>query len=292
MATDEEAVTPELDANQSMALAPASSWSRTRPFQGLLWCEWFAHSKLLLSFLVLWILCVWVLPILVHPYWILLFGVAYALMAGPAYGGGDIIEGCEEFAFALPATRAERYLARLTVGGGALLLFTLLNLLALGFDLPEVLAGLYVNTGLIRPSPVLKPGLLYGLVLAVPFAVFSLSFAVSAVAHSRGVIFTAWFWSALATLLLLHLGLYYEDFTWNEMNGYLAFPLLIVTGVMGLSLGFRAYTRKEVTPHTAPLSLPTHWWIWTVLFLLGLGLTVVLLLSLARLYPKFFAGAG
>ncbi|MBU6401043.1 MAG: hypothetical protein KGS61_12040, partial [Verrucomicrobia bacterium] len=207
------------------------------------------------------------------------------------YGGGDIIEGCEEFAFALPATRAERYLARLTVGGGALLVFTLLDLLALGFDLPELLAGLYVNTGLIRPSPVLKPGLLYGLIFAVPFAVFAFSFALSAATHSRGVVFTAWFWSALVALILLHLGLHYEDFTWNEMNGFFAFPVLIVAGVASLWAGLRIYRRKEVTPQTAPLSLPARWWLWALLFLVAIGLTVVLLSSLVRLYPKFFAGA-
>ena len=39
----------------------------------------------------------------------------------------------------------------MAVGGGALLLFTTLDLMALGLDLPQILAKLYVDTGLIRP---------------------------------------------------------------------------------------------------------------------------------------------
>ncbi|MHB8519546.1 MAG: hypothetical protein ACYDH9_02200 [Limisphaerales bacterium] len=287
----EELASPEVRVDEASLLA-ARQRNRVRALKGLLWCEWFAHSKLLLSFLVLWLLCAWVVPIFFHPFWILLFGVAYALIAGPAYGGGDVIEGCEEFSFSLPATRAERYLTRLVVGGGALFLFTLLDLMALGLDLGQVLARLYINTGLIKPAPVLKPGLLYGLVFAVPFAVFSFSFALSAVARSRGLVFTAWFWSSLAALILLHWGFRYEDFAWNETNGYFSFPLLILIGTIGLWCGFRVYLRKEVAPQSAPLLLPARWWLWAILFILGIGLTVVLLMSLARLYPRFFASAG
>src|SRR5207244_2101244 len=170
---------------------------KLRVLRGLLWAEWFAHSQLLLSFLVLWLLCVWVMPVLAHPGFILLLGGIYALLAGSIYGGQDVVHGCEEFSFALPATRSERYLARLAVGGGTLLFFTVLDLLALGIDLPQVLARLYVNTGLVKPMPVLKPHLLYGLVLAMPFAIFAFSFALSAASHSRTLIFTAWLWSGV-----------------------------------------------------------------------------------------------
>ena len=62
---------------------------RLKALHGLLWCEWFAHSKLLLFFLAAWLLCVWVTPLFVHPGWILLFGLLYAVIAGPAHGGSD-----------------------------------------------------------------------------------------------------------------------------------------------------------------------------------------------------------
>src|SRR6476646_7921927 len=123
-----------------------SAWSWWRAFRGLAWCEWYAHSRLLLFCLAAWLACVWVLPLYASPAWILVFGPCFALIAGPVFGGNDISEGCEEFTLSLPPTRSERYLSRLIVGGGALLLFTAMDLSALGLDLSQVLARLYVSS--------------------------------------------------------------------------------------------------------------------------------------------------
>src|SRR4051812_39795500 len=106
-------------------------------WKGLLWSEWFAHSRLLLVFLGVWLVAVWTLPLFTHAGWILLLGALYALMAGPIYGGGDVLEGSEEFTFALPPTRGERFLSRLVVGIGTLLILCGMNAVALGFDLPQ-----------------------------------------------------------------------------------------------------------------------------------------------------------
>src|SRR5207249_12210622 len=179
-ASDAEVKIVRLETAAVPAVPTQSWWNGVR---SLLWCEWYAHSKVLLFFLAAWLACVWVLPLYANPAWILLFGGLYALVAGPIYGGSDTIEGCEEFAFALPPTRGERYLARLAVGGGTLLLFTALDLLALGLDLPQILAKLYVDTGLIRPRPVFESGLLHGLMVALPFAVFAFSFVLLAIAY-------------------------------------------------------------------------------------------------------------
>ena len=129
-------------------------FSKFRVLKGLIWAEWYAHSKLVLSFLMVWLGAVWVLPVAAHPGWILLLGFFFAFFAGPAFGGGDVVEGCEEFTLALPVTRSERYCARLLIGGGGLLILTALDLLALGIDLSPALARLYLNTGLIKPLPV------------------------------------------------------------------------------------------------------------------------------------------
>ena len=265
----------------------AQSWWKAA--QGSLWCEWYAHSKLLLFFLGAWVASVWVLPLYVNPAWILLFGGLYALVAGPIYGGSDTIEGCEEFTFALPPTRSERYLARLAVGGGTVLLFTALDLLALGLDLPQILAKLYVNTGLIRPWPVFKSGLLYGLMLAMPLAIFALSFMISAVAHSRALVLTAWFWAALIALAALQVGFWYEDFVWDTLNGFFSCPMLLVLAATVLWTGHRAYSRKEIGHPSAPLTIPARWWLWIVLFIAGLLLALTLASSLAKHYPRFFA---
>jgi hypothetical protein len=270
---------------------------RVAVWGGLLWSEWFAHSRLLLLFLIAWLGFVWVLPFLAwllpwfaHPGWILLLGGVYALVAGPAYGGGDIIEGCEEFSFTLPVTRVERYVARLVVGVGSLLIFTVMDLLALGLDLSQALARLYVDTGLIKPLQVAQPGLLYGLVLAFPFALFAFSFTWAAVTHSRVQVFTAWFWGGLGALVVLRVGFQYEQLMWDKLNGLLTCPLLLALGVVALAGGCWQYQRKEVGPSVAPLQLPVHWWLWTLLFLLGLALALFLIAWLAREVPAFLTG--
>ena len=269
----------------------AQTIGRWRVYRGLLWAEWFAHSKLLLSFIGLWLVCVWGLPLLANPGWILLLGVVFALLAGPIYGGQDVVQGCEEFSFALPATRSERYLARLIVGGGTLLFFTVLDILVLGIDLPQILARVYVTTGLAKPMPVFKPHLLYGLVPALPFAIFSFAFAVSAASHSRTLIFTAWLWSSVVALAALQIGLWGEELRWREMNGFLTCPLLAVLGAGALWAGGAAYRRKEVSPHATPFAIPGRWWAWILLLLIGLALALALIFSLAREYPKFFTAA-
>ena len=270
-------------------VAPENSTrNKWKAIHGLLWCEWYAHSKLLLFFLAAWLSCVWVLPLYANPAWILLFGALFALVAGPIYGGSDTIDGCEEFTFALPPTRGERYLARMAVGGGTLLLFTALDLLALGLDLPQILAKLYVDTGLIRPRPVFESGLLPGLMGALPFAVFAFSFVLAAIAHSRALVLTAWFWAALLALAALQLGFWYEELVWDKLNGFFSCPLLALLATTVLWGGHRAYARKEIGHHTAPITLPARWWLWIILFLAGVLLALTLASSLAKHYPRFF----
>lgn len=270
-------------------LPERKKFSRLRVLQGLLWTEWFAHSKLVLAFLMFWLGAVWVLPLAAHPGWILLLGFFYAFFAGAAYGGGDVIEGCEEFTFALPATRSERYVARLIVGGGGLIVLTALDLLALGIDLSPALARLYLNTGLIKPLPVLRTGWLYGLVLAFPLAVFAISFVISAVVHSRFIIFTAWFWGGLLAMAGLYAGLVGEDFFWNQMNGYASCPLLVLVSIAVLWRGHNAYSRKEIGPYGARITLPSGWWAWALLWLLGVVSALWLIGALARQFPKFLS---
>src|SRR5690242_10773779 len=179
----EEAAVPEVEP-----------WGKLKSFRGQLWCEWYAHSRFLLTCLAFWLVGIWVLSIYAERSWILLFGGVYALWAGPRFGGSDTIDGCEEFTFALPPTRGEHYATRLIVGAGALLLFTAMDLLVLGSDLPQMLAKIYVQAGMLQPQPVLKSGLLYGLVLTLPAAVFAISFTLSALTHSRRLVLTASFW--------------------------------------------------------------------------------------------------
>ncbi len=270
------------------ATQPFKARGNWQVLRGQLWCEWYVHSKLLLGFLIAWVAGVWLLPLCASPDWILLFGGAYALLAGPIFGGTDTLEGCEEFTFSLPPTRRERYTGRLIVGGGALLLLTAADLLALGLDLPQFLARVYVDAGLIRPRPILHPGLLYSLVLTLPLAVFALSFACSAITHSRRLILTASFWATLVSLGVLRVGFWYEEFMWSDINGYLTCPLLALLAVAALWFGARAYDCKEVGRQSAPVTLPARWWLWMGLFLLGLLLGLTLAASLATPWSRLF----
>jgi hypothetical protein len=265
---------------QDKAVSAASS--KWEAFRGLLWWEWYVHGKLLLSFIAAWLAGVWVLPLYATPAWILLFGGIYALVAGPVFGGSDTIDGCEEFTFALPPTRAERYAARLAVAGGALLLFTAMDLLALGLDLPQILAKLYVDYGLIQPRPILKTGLLYGIVLTLPLAAFAVSFALSAVTHSRWTILIASFWALVATLGGLCIGFWYEDLIWGKLNGYFACPFLGAFAIATLWAGRHVYLRKEIGHQAAPLTLPARWWLWIVVLFCGVLLGALVAASLAK----------
>jgi hypothetical protein len=281
--------------NPALALPAQSRFAHIRrsltTIKSLLWAEWFAHGKLLLGFIALWLIAVWLVPLLVHPGWILVLGLVFALVAGPTYGGSDVVQGSEEFTFALPATRSERYCVRLIVGGGALLVLTALDLIALGLDLPQALIRFYLDAGLIERRPVINAGLLAGLVWAFPFAAFSFSFALAANARSRALIFTAWFWSALAAMAALRLGLFYEELLWDRTTGYFSCPLLLVLGAIILIVGHFQYVRKEVGCPLAPLIIPSRWWAWIILFLIGLGLALILASSLAR-HPGFLSSIG
>jgi hypothetical protein len=253
----------------------------------LLWCSWFVHSRMILYFLLGWIACVWLIPLVAHPGWILAFGVFYALLAGPAFGGGDVINGCEEFTLSLPAGRSSQYWANLGVGLGVLLLFTALDGLALGLDLSQALLRFFVDTGLIQPQPLAVTGLLAGLVFSLPLAVFSFAFVLAANAHSRAFVLSSWFWGGLGALGVLKTGLLAETWRWGLWNGWISNPLLAVASVLAIWLGHHRYCAKELGPPVGRLVIPGRWWLWLALGVFGLGLVILLLDSLARDFSQF-----
>lgn len=278
---DNLAVPEELSAIRVLATEELpTARTRCQAWKGLLSFEWKAHSRLFLSLIALWLVAVWVLPLADNPAWILAFGLVYALIAGPAVGGHDILEGCEEYSFALPPSRIERFWIRFALGGSAFLVFTSLDLLALGLDLSQAVARLYVDAGLLKPVDVLEPRLLLGLVIAFPFACFALTFALAANAPTRSLVLTSWFWSALACLLILRMGLFYEYWHWGGWMGYVTTPALILAGLGALWIGCYFYRSKELAIAAKPIVIPSHWWIWTLLLMAGAGLCLFLVRSL------------
>ena len=256
-------------------------------WRALLWGEWFSHSRLLLASLLAWLLTVWFLPLVVHPLWILAFGVLFAVFGGPVFGGADVIHGCEEYAFALPATRAQRYGARVTVGIGALLVYSLMDVLALKGHLSDVLLRVFVTTGL--PAVQLnQPLMLYGLVVAIPVSVFSLGFSLAALASSRAVVFTAWVWGILGSLVVLRGGVQLEEMRFDRPNGYIAVPLLSALSAGSLWIAGRRYRAKEAVTGGGPLRMPPLWWL-ALAGLVAAGIGVALLLGwFASNLSRFF----
>ena len=137
-----------------------------RIWVGLLWNEWQAHGKLLLLLTAVWLFAVWMLPTFAHIGWLLFFGVILALITGPILAGNDVLEGCEEYCFSLPITRNESYLFRALLGTTLIIIFTILDILALGLDMYQAINLLLIDTGLVQPTAAIQPRLLYGLVLA------------------------------------------------------------------------------------------------------------------------------
>ncbi|MDA7610481.1 hypothetical protein N8637_00920 [Verrucomicrobia bacterium] len=256
--------------------------------RGLLWAEWFAHSRLLLSFLLLWLGAAWIVPLFTHPGWIMVISFLYALVAGPSYGGSDAVDDCEEFTFSLPATRSDRFLARLAVSGFTLMMFVGLDFLVLGMDWQSTLKRFFLDAGLLEPAPELKPGLLYGLVMALPINVFCISFVVSSVVRRRFIVFTSWFWSLVLALGTLYLGVIAEEWWWHEVNGYFSLPMLLFGSVIILKLGHGLYRHKEVGDYGAPVNLPSGFLGWVIMWLVALILLVLMAGSLLKKFPQFF----
>lgn len=248
------------------------SW---RLWRALVWSEWFLHSRLLLCFLLGWLAVVWLLPLVAHPLWVLVVGFVFALVAGPAFGGADVIHGCEEFSFAFPPTRTQRFTARFVVGASWLLALTVMDVLALDQNFSDVLFRVFLDTGLATIE-VRQPEMLYGLVFAAPFAVFALGFAVAALATNRTVAFTAWLWAALGALSTLRLGFYAEEAIWNRLNGRLSVPAILGVALAATLIARRLYRHKEAGTGV-PLRIPLSWWATLLLALLaGLGVAALI----------------
>lgn len=266
-------------------MADGGGWSGWQTWRNLLWTEWFAHARLLLCFLVAWIAAVWLLPLVVHPLWILMLGVAYALVAGPAFGGADVGTGCEEFSFSLPAPRGRRFVARLVIGGGGLLLLTAANVFALNANLADILVRVFLDSGLTG-FELRQPELLYGLVFAFPFAMFALGFAVAALATGRTVVFTAWVWGTLGALATLRAAAVAEETLWYRLNGRLIVSSLLLVAGGTLLLAGHLYTRKEAGPGGTPLRMPPRWWAGLTLLLLAAGAVALLLTWVANNFGR------
>ncbi len=173
-------------------------------------------------------------------------------------------------------------MARLAVSGGMLLVFTTLDLLALGLDLSQAIARLYIDTGLGAAANPVRPRMLYGLILAFPLAVFGFSFALSANARSRASVLTSWFWGGLCALVVLRLSLLHEFSTSHRWTGQTSCAALGISAVLALWVGLKLFEFKEVVQPSKPIAIPPNWWAWVLLTLVCIALGGFLLSSLSN----------
>lgn len=246
--------------------------------KGLLWREWLVHRRLLMTMLCLWLIGQWILLLFCHPWVILVFGALFALWIGTVAGGSDAAEGSEEFSFALPATRAQRYIVRMALGGSSILLLTGASLLAIGLDLPQRLWGIFVNSGFTEPFWTAE-GYTYALAFSVPAAVFAFSFAMSALAKWSSFVLFSGLLGAGCAAAILGLGLLCEQWLWGYLTGMVSCPALLALGAAGLFAGYLQYLRKEGISRPVPLGGASRVPLWYVMgivafIVLPLGLVV------------------
>lgn len=266
---------PVFEIVRDEAAAPARRRTRWQRWRRLVWSEWFAHAHLLVFALLGWLAVVWTVPLFAHPLWVLAPGILFSVIAGPAFGGADVIHGVEEFSFAFPVTRSERFLARLALGGVLSVFFSVAGVFILENRLADVVARAFLSTGL-TPIEVNPSTLLYSLVVGFPFAVFALGFSVAALATSRTLAFTSWLWGVLGALSMLRVAVQWEEQRFDRLNGHFSVPMLVTAGVISLAVAWRLYLRKEAGAGVAPLRIPKSWWGWMIA-LLGAATGIALL---------------
>ena len=124
------------------------------------------------------------------------------------------------------------------------IVYQMVGVLAVGFDLPQRVWGLLVESGFTTPfSP--AQGYWYAFALGCPAAVFCFSFAFASLATSRAQVAVAWLFGLIASGAVLGISLLTELFLWGRVNGYVALPVLLAASAgIGLA-GYIAYQRKE-----------------------------------------------
>lgn len=259
--------------------------SRLGPILACAWSEGSSHGRWLLGFVVAWLAVVWFLPLVAHPFWILAHALLFAVVAGPAFGGSDVIQGCEEGSFAGPIGRGDLFAGRLLLGVVSVLAFTAMGVVALAGNLSDILLRLFVSSA---PAAVeLEPSLaLHGLVWALPFSVFGLGFVASSIARTRVHALQSWIWGVLAALALLRASLALEEWRFGRLNGWFAIPGLLGVTLAVLGIGWRSYRLKEAVTDAGPLRMPQGWWTGLMVSTLALAAVGALGLWLARNVPR------
>lgn len=240
--------------------------------------EWYLSRGPVILLATIWLVGLWVLVIFNHPAWLLAIGLCHVLFVSPGQAGRDIIDGTEEFSFALPPGRSPLYLARIVPGLAFLLANGLLGGLAIAYNLPQHLWALCFSGGLTDPFAPVTGGRWYdSYVIAVllPCAGHAVTVALAANASSRSTVSYAGVLGIIAAASVMAVGFFLESLLWQELNGFIAGPALLATAVLDLLAGHQVYRRKEATGSGGRVG---NWnrsgMVWIIASILGLLLCI------------------
>jgi len=255
-----------------------------RILKGLLWREWLLHRGELRWILSAWLLGVWVVPI--HPMIFLIpFGVISACILGPTFGGSDAAEGSEEFSFALPPSRAQRFMVRLALGGGTLLGLQAIALLAGLLNLPQDLWSLVFESGYTAPFAPALPPVIAGLACALTAAAFADMFVAGSSSRSTMPAVPHWIRGLFLPACVMGAGFLIEAMIGSGRssgpNGLVSCPLLGAWTLGRLGYGYWDYGRKEGISGLPPLVPKGRSSAWIIL---------VIVLAVIVLFGLFFVG--
>ena len=203
------------------------------------------HKGLLQGWIFSWILLFPLLQIFRDPWGLAFAGGIFALLAGQALGGGEVIEGSEEFFLSLPLPKKTLFWIKYLTGFLPLSILLLLGLACFQWNLPQKIWSIFVETGFTEPYPRPKAIEIFG-ALAIPFSLYTLVFVSGALlktpSHARNALAVG-----LVTAGVLALGGAFMEYLGNGYGtGWgalisLGFPIPAI-----LIIGSRAYARKEL----------------------------------------------
>jgi len=235
-------------------------------FRGLMWRHWLAGRWAIVGGLVVLLAGGWALMLFHHPGWIIATGSIFAAISGIMFGGTDASDGSEEFAFALPPTRSQRYISGIVLGGGAVLAYCLIGTMSIALDLPQFLWSLVVDSGFTTPFGPWVETYLYFLAIVVPLLVFACTHICASLSQTRGAVWLSWLPAVGITGLVVWLGCMAEDEIWGRINGYICVPALLAMGAMFLLFGHTRYVRKEgISRPGGTTAGGGSWWIWIIM---------------------------
>jgi hypothetical protein len=116
---------------------------------------------------------------------------------------------------------------------------------------------LFVNSGFTEPFPAVEPAFLYALSFALPVAAYAFTFAIAALAGTRGTVMVSWLGGGLGAAAIMGAGFLAEGLMWEgHLNGYISCPALLAAAPLALLAAYTRYQYKEGVgrPAYAPAS--------------------------------------